>query len=380
MRCLCLLLCVLALFSSCKESEKDKIARLVEEWEGKEILFPARSVFTIQGKDTVNFSFVDADYKVVTYIDSVGCTSCKLQLPRWKQFMQEVDSTLNRPVPFAFYFHPKDMKELRYITCRDVFTYPVCFDEMDDFNRLNHFPGEMTFQTFLLDKDNKVVTYIDSVGCTSCKLQLPRWKQFMQEVDSTLNRPVPFAFYFHPKDMKELRYITCRDVFTYPVCFDEMDDFNRLNHFPGEMTFQTFLLDKDNKVVAIGNPVHNPKVKELYLKVLTGGEVVKAETPITKVIQDVESIDFGSFPQLEKQERKFTLTNTGQHVLVIYDVITSCGCTRVNYSKEGIRPGEKAVLTVIYEAEKAEHFSKTVTIYCNADNSPLRLKITGNAE
>ena len=64
MRCLCLLLCVLALFSSCKESEKDKIARLVEEWEGKEILFPARSVFTIQGKDTVNFSFVDADYKV----------------------------------------------------------------------------------------------------------------------------------------------------------------------------------------------------------------------------------------------------------------------------------------------------------------------------
>ena len=84
MRYLCLLLCVLALFSSCKESEKDKIARLVEEWEGKEILFPTRSFFTIQGKDTVNFSFVDADYKVVTYIDSVGYTSCKLQLPRWK--------------------------------------------------------------------------------------------------------------------------------------------------------------------------------------------------------------------------------------------------------------------------------------------------------
>ena len=101
---------------------------------------------------------------------------------------------------------------------------------------------------------------------------------------------------------------------------------------------------------------------------------------MTKVRLTVESIAFGSFPQLEKQERKFTLTNTGQHVLVIYDVITSCGCTRVNYSKEGIRPGEKAVLTVIYEAEKAEHFSKTVTIYCNADNSPLRLKITGNAE
>lgn len=73
MRYLCLLLCVFALFPSCKESEKDKIARLVEEWEGKEILFPTHSIFTIQGKDTVDFSLADADYKVVTYIDSVGC-------------------------------------------------------------------------------------------------------------------------------------------------------------------------------------------------------------------------------------------------------------------------------------------------------------------
>ena len=101
---------------------------------------------------------------------------------------------------------------------------------------------------------------------------------------------------------------------------------------------------------------------------------------MTKVSLNVTSIDFDSFPQSDKQERKFTLTNTGQHVLVIYDVITSCGCTKVEYSKEGLRPGEKAELIVIYEAEKAEHFSKTVTVYCNADNSPLRLKISGDAE
>lgn len=41
---------------------------------------------------------------------------------------------------------------------------------------------------------------------------------------------------------------------------------------------------------------------------------------------------------------------------------------------------EEDSLAVFYEAEKVEHFSKTVTIYCNADNSPLRLKITGDAE
>ena len=80
------LLFFLCLLCSCKESEKEKIARLVREWDGKEISFPPHSVFTIQGKDTIDFSFADAEYKIVTYVDSVGCTSCKLQLPRWKEF------------------------------------------------------------------------------------------------------------------------------------------------------------------------------------------------------------------------------------------------------------------------------------------------------
>ena len=130
-------LCVCLLVSSCEESEKERLSRLVIEWEGKEILFPTHSTFTIQGKDTVDFQFQDAEYKVVTYVDSIGCTSCKLQLHRWKEFLSEVDSLTNGNVSFLFYFHPKDMKELRYLTRRDAFTHPVCFDEKDEFNQLN---------------------------------------------------------------------------------------------------------------------------------------------------------------------------------------------------------------------------------------------------
>jgi hypothetical protein len=49
---------------------------------------------------------------------------------------------------------------------------------------------------------------------------------------------LPYLWYrFNKKDVKELRYITRRDAFTYPVCLDEKDDFNALNRFPGEMTF-----------------------------------------------------------------------------------------------------------------------------------------------
>ncbi len=281
-------LCVCLLVTSCSESEKERLGRLVKEWEGKEILFPAHSTFTIQGKDTVDFDFKGAAYTIVTYVDSIGCTSCKLQLHRWKELVKEVDSLTN---------------------------------------------GD-----------------------------------------------VPFLFYFHPKDIKELRYLTRRDAFAYPVCFDEKDDFNRLNRFPSEMMFQTFLLDKENRVIALGNPIQNPKVKELYLNLIKGMGESTSKERVTTVSINSTVIDFGSFPKEEKQERSFVLTNTGKRLLVIQDIVTSCGCTKVEYSKEPVRPGGTLEVKVIYEAEQAEHFNKTVTVYCNAENSPLRLTVMGTVE
>lgn len=275
------------MLASCQESREETMLRLVNEWNGKEIKFPSHSIFTVLGKDTVDFSFADTDYKVLTYIDSMGCASCKLQLPRWKEWVLEVDSLTD---------------------------------------------GQ-----------------------------------------------VPFLFYFHPKDMKELRYLTRRDGFSYPVCFDEKDELNRLNRFPSDMTFQTFLLDRNNKVVAIGNPIHNPKVKELYVDLITGKESPKTVGNSTTVSVNQTTIDFGSFPKTEKQERTFVLTNIGNKLLVIQDVTTSCGCTKVEYSKEPVRPSGTLELKVIYEAEQAEHFNKAITVYCNADNSPLRLTVKGNA-
>lgn len=286
MKYLTLIMCVWML-ASCQESHEEAMFRLVNEWNGKEIKFPSRSVFTIQGKDTVDFEFAGADYKIVTYIDSVGCTSCKLQLPRWKEFMAEVDSLAGSSVPFLYYFHPKDIKELRYLTRRDGFTYPVCFDKEDGLNRLNRFPSDMAFQTFLLDKDNKVV--------------------------------------------------------------------------------------------AMGNPVLNPKVKELYLGLVSGSRSSKSSAKTTQVSVDLTELDLGSFPKEEKQECSFILSNTGKGLLVIQDIITSCGCTKVEYSKAPVRPGGALEVKVIYEAEQAEYFNKRITIYCNTEDSPLRLTIKGTA-
>ena len=71
-------------FASCGKSNKDKSFSLLQKWIGKELSLPARSVFTIQGKDTVEYP-IQNTYKILTYIDSTGCTSCKLKLAEWEK-------------------------------------------------------------------------------------------------------------------------------------------------------------------------------------------------------------------------------------------------------------------------------------------------------
>lgn len=165
------------------------------------------------------------------------------------------------------------------------------------------------------------------------------------------------------------------------MCFDEEDAFNKLNKLPTDMMFQTFLLDKDNKVVAIGNPIHNPKVKELYLKIILGDKARKqVHVSLTDIRLSETSVDMGTFDWREEQKAVFTLTNTGESPLAIIDVATSCGCVSASCSKEPVRPEKEISLSVTYKADHPEHFNKTITVYCNAKGSPFQLKISGNAQ
>lgn len=226
-----------------------------------------------------------------------------------------------------------------------------------------------------------VVTYLDSVGCSGCQLQWEHWKRFMSEVDSVIGiNHVSFLFYLHPKDIEEVLYITRRDKFTYPICLDKKDDFNRYNHLPNEKDFHTFLLNSEKRVVAIGNPVNNPKVKELYFRVLTGDSYTLPTLQVTEIKIDKKNMDWKFFPKNEKQLWNFEIRNIGDIPFVIRDVITSCGCTKVEYSREPVRSGNKSILKISYEAEESGHFRKTIDIYCNVAESPIRLIVSGMAQ
>lgn len=274
---------LLSLGTSCCNNERIAIEKLVNEWNDKEIQFPSNPVFTRMVTDTVSYKIPKTDYKVVVFVDSVGCISCKLQLPKWKEFIHEVDS-------------------------------------LSDGN-------------------------------------------------------VPFVFFFQTKNVRELRYILRRDNFSHPVCIDTEDSFYKLNRFPGEMMFQTFLVDSENRVKVIGNPIHNLSVKDLYLKEIAGIEAVSL--PVTTIQADSAEYHYGVVGENMTASRKIILKNTGNEVFRIKGTTTSCDCMTAEYDWDEIPPGGKAAMTVKYKAEEPGDFWRTITIYGNIPEKSFTLDFWG---
>ena len=219
----------------------------------------------------------------------------------------------------------------------------------------------------------KILIYVDTNGCFTCKLHLMEWEDFMNELDS-----VPALFYFAPKSTEEVKDILKENLFYYPVYIDEKDSLNILNHFPKDERFHTFLLDRDNRVKAIGNPVRNPKIKELYLKVITGDTLPKKQAAQTTVGYKSTVCDLGEFTTKESPKAVFSLKNTGTQPLLVADVVTSCGCATPRYDKKPVKPGETINITVEMKIKEEGYFEKTISVYCNTQNSPLQFKVRGS--
>ena len=226
----------------------------------------------------------------------------------------------------------------------------------------------------------KILTYIDAKECISCNFDLNAWKSFISEMDSTLQVRVPIVFYFGTPHTSEVKHITRSEKFDYPICIDRNDQLNILNRFPESRDFHTFLLDKENKIVAIGSPASNVRIKDLYIGIILGKEVAEDNNLTTKATLSDEKLDFGTIPFAGEALRTFRISNTGSNRLVVYDIQTSCGCTEVAYSKEPVSIGEDIEVSVVYKPDQRGAFNKTLSIYSNGSEFPLVVTISGNVE
>lgn len=90
--------------------------------------------------------------------------------------------------------------------------------------------------------------------------------------------------------------------------------------------------------------------------------------------------DFGELKVGEVKEVTLTFKNIGNKPLILDDVISSCDCTVVEWSKAPVLPGKTATIKAIYTAESVGLISKRVTVLSNAETDRVILQLKGTVK
>ncbi len=88
--------------------------------------------------------------------------------------------------------------------------------------------------------------------------------------------------------------------------------------------------------------------------------------------------NFGTMEQGSDVSFNFEFINTGKSDLIINNVATSCGCTTPEWTRQPVASKQRGAIKVKYDSNRIGNFNKTITVYSNAKNSPVELRIRGN--
>lgn len=89
--------------------------------------------------------------------------------------------------------------------------------------------------------------------------------------------------------------------------------------------------------------------------------------------------DFGTIAEADgRVSHTFTGENRGDKPLVILDVVTTCGCTAPQFSRQPILPGDKTEITVTYDpTNRPGVFSKELAVYSSDRRKIATLTVRG---
>lgn len=270
-------LATMALFACNKTTNPES---LVREWVGREIVFPADAVFMVQG-DTVEYEPTVNDFNIIVYIDSAGCTECKMRMPAWNAFMSEINR-YDACVGLCFALDGIDAIRMAQIAKRNDFRYPF----------------------FSLPE-----TYMD---------------------------------------------------------------------FPDEHLYQTFLLDDSSRVIAVGNPLGNESISRLYRHIVTRGRNPGKENFEPKIAVSSKRVPMGVIRPGDEKNVKVSITNNGDSLVTISKITTSCHCTTAKAQSDTIRHGQSVELDITQSNDSTYgYFTREVYIFIDANPNPVQIELTG---
>ena len=228
------------------------------------------------------------------------------------------------------------------------------------------------------DADFTIISYFDSLGCTSCKLHLSNWGTLFNQLnDNAVEIKLNSILLINTDKRDDIRDLIDEEFYRYPVILDPNDSINHKNNFPDDEFFRTFLLDKDLKVIAIGNPLYNRAIEDLYFSIISGITNF-SDDHNSGVMTDKTLYDFGNIPLGESVDNIFKIKNIGNDTITISKIDSSCDCTIAKTSSNYIAPGESIDLSVSFKEDSLTgEFFRTISIFYNNFSRPTIFTITG---
>ena len=121
----------------------------------------------------------------------------------------------------------------------------------------------------------RLVIYLDSFSCTSCVIsRLNELENFFNISKSSNGAFLP-VFVFTPSEKEKndnlinIKNSLKQNNIDFPVYIDFENSFLSNNRFiPEEQQYHMFLLDNENKIVLIGNPVSSDSLWDLYMNTI----------------------------------------------------------------------------------------------------------------
>ena len=116
----------------------------------------------------------------------------------------------------------------------------------------------------------KLLIYFSSEGCTPCKVSHISDLDTLFNMGLGINRFTPQVIISpSPKQFEDIITQVKFQNHDYPIYVDKDSKFRQLNHhLPDDTRYHTFLLDKNNRVVLVGNPLTSDAMWSLFKSTL----------------------------------------------------------------------------------------------------------------
>lgn len=217
--------------------------------------------------------------------------------------------------------------------------------------------------------DFTILVQIDSTDCSPCEMKLKRWTTLINKCKQFDDLNLNFIMLINEDIKEEALKIINHDLFLHPVSFINDSAMYRFDN-----GYNVYLLDSENRIILIGNPLTNPKIEELYFE--TFNEYGSSRTNLAQI--DIPFRNFGIVKPGESVSKTFLITNVSKQNLKIQAIIPSCDCINTAIDKKEIPHNKSATLSLTFTQDSTTGYkNRYVDIFYEGIEQPDRIGIYG---